>query len=280
MRGRAAGNILGCGLFHLAHAEGGSLFIAEVGADYWPRGSLPAVALAALVLASKRGAVCCVPCGIRRSTIAPKGDGASRGCRCVARNRHEGPALQASSLNLLVGDVLRSGSALLSQRRLPCQLDSAVAPPTAEEMDAWESGEPIGTSEISLQDRLARQGDLVANRSGRKKRMRGDLIPPHGGTLVDLLMDAEQAAQLQAESRDWPSWSLTPRQLCDLELLLTGSFSPLRGFMCRNGYERVCASIGLFMAGRAAVEWKAEQDNRNAHTEKGTSWSGGCSGAG
>jgi sulfate adenylyltransferase len=75
--------------------------------------------------------------------------------------------------------------------------------------------------------------------------MRGDLIAPHGGTLVNLLMDADRAAQLQAESRDWPSWSLTPRQLCDLELLLTGGFSPLRGFMCRNDYERVCASMRL-----------------------------------
>jgi sulfate adenylyltransferase len=75
--------------------------------------------------------------------------------------------------------------------------------------------------------------------------MRGDLIAPHGGTLVNLLMDAEHAAQLQDESRDWPSWSLTPRQLCDLELLLTGGFSPLRGFMCRNDYERVCASMRL-----------------------------------
>jgi sulfate adenylyltransferase len=75
--------------------------------------------------------------------------------------------------------------------------------------------------------------------------MRADLIAPHGGTLVNLLMDAEHASQLQAESRDWPSWSLTPRQLCDLELLLTGGFSPLRGFMCRNDYERVCASMRL-----------------------------------
>lgn len=73
----------------------------------------------------------------------------------------------------------------------------------------------------------------------------GNLIAPHGGTLVDLLMDADRNAQLQAESRDWPSWNLTPRQLCDLELLLTGGFSPLRGFMCRSDYERVCASMRL-----------------------------------
>nr|MDP9122512.1 bifunctional sulfate adenylyltransferase/adenylylsulfate kinase [Acidobacteriota bacterium] len=41
-------------------------------------------------------------------------------------------------------------------------------------------------------------------------------------------------------SRDWPSWDLTPRQLCDLELLLSGAFSPLTGFMGRADHDSVC----------------------------------------
>ena len=53
------------------------------------------------------------------------------------------------------------------------------------------------------------------------------LIAPHGGTLVDLFVDDERAASLKAESRDWPSHDLTPRQLCDLELLLNGGFSQI-----------------------------------------------------
>jgi sulfate adenylyltransferase len=51
------------------------------------------------------------------------------------------------------------------------------------------------------------------------------LNPPHGGTLIDLLVQPSRAAELQGESRHWPSWDLTPRQLCDLELLLNGAFS-------------------------------------------------------
>ena len=55
------------------------------------------------------------------------------------------------------------------------------------------------------------------------------LIEPHGGELVDLLVPEAEREELKAASRDWPSWDLTPRQICDLELLLNGGFSPLRG---------------------------------------------------
>jgi sulfate adenylyltransferase len=55
----------------------------------------------------------------------------------------------------------------------------------------------------------------------------------------------ERSAELKAQSKDWPSWDLTPRQLCDVELLLSGGFSPLRGFMRRADYERVCHNMLL-----------------------------------
>ena len=68
---------------------------------------------------------------------------------------------------------------------------------------------------------------------------------PYGGELVELVVDAERAAELREESRDWPSWSLTPKQLADLELLLCGGFSPLKGFMKRDDYESVRDSMRL-----------------------------------
>ncbi|HZZ14709.1 MAG TPA: hypothetical protein VFE08_01980, partial [Candidatus Sulfotelmatobacter sp.] len=71
------------------------------------------------------------------------------------------------------------------------------------------------------------------------------LIPPHGGELVQLIAQPEKSAELKAHSKDWPSWDLTARQLCDLELLLTGGFSPLRGFMTRADYEGVCNNMRL-----------------------------------
>jgi sulfate adenylyltransferase len=75
--------------------------------------------------------------------------------------------------------------------------------------------------------------------------MADHLIAPHGGTLVDLVVDADRAAELKKQSTDWPSWDLTARQLCDLELLLNGGFSPLRGFLGQADYESVCKDMRL-----------------------------------
>ena len=75
--------------------------------------------------------------------------------------------------------------------------------------------------------------------------MQDHLTPPHGGALVNLMAQPERALELRSQSREWPSWDLTPRQLCDVELLLTGGFSPLRGFMSRADYERTCSEMRL-----------------------------------
>ncbi|MBF0171428.1 MAG: bifunctional sulfate adenylyltransferase/adenylylsulfate kinase [Nitrospinae bacterium] len=64
-----------------------------------------------------------------------------------------------------------------------------------------------------------------------------ELIAPHGGTLVDLMVSPEEAALLKTRSRDFPSWDLSDRQICDLELLMCGGFSPLTGFMTEAEYK-------------------------------------------
>ncbi len=71
------------------------------------------------------------------------------------------------------------------------------------------------------------------------------LIEPHGGELVELVAEGEQAEELKNQSKSWPSWDLSARQMCDIELLLNGAFSPLRGFMNRADYESVCTSMRL-----------------------------------
>lgn len=70
-----------------------------------------------------------------------------------------------------------------------------------------------------------------------------DLITPYRGELKELYLIDSLAAAVKTQSRDWPSWDLTPRQLCDIELLLNGAFSPLTGFMTRRDYDRVVAEM-------------------------------------
>jgi hypothetical protein len=51
-----------------------------------------------------------------------------------------------------------------------------------------------------------------------------------GGILKDLIArDAPRRKELYAEAEKLPAIVLTERQLCDLELILNGGFSPLEG---------------------------------------------------
>src|SRR5262245_58770552 len=71
------------------------------------------------------------------------------------------------------------------------------------------------------------------------------LITPHGGSLRNLIVGSDRQLELKAASRDWPSWDLTPRQLCDLELLMNGGFSPLMGFMGKADFDGVVRNMRL-----------------------------------
>ncbi|MBT8401330.1 MAG: bifunctional sulfate adenylyltransferase/adenylylsulfate kinase [Rhodothermia bacterium] len=71
------------------------------------------------------------------------------------------------------------------------------------------------------------------------------LIEPHGGELCDLIATGKASDELKEEALGLPSISLTPRQVCDIELLLNGGFSPLKGFMGRDDYDAVVDSMRL-----------------------------------
>ena len=75
--------------------------------------------------------------------------------------------------------------------------------------------------------------------------MPDNLIAPHGGQLIDLLVDEARADELKAPGRSAPEWSLTSRQMNDIELLLNGGFSPLTGFMNQADYVSVTNEMRL-----------------------------------
>ena len=71
------------------------------------------------------------------------------------------------------------------------------------------------------------------------------LIEPHGGTLVNLYADEAKEKQYQSVLPNLLSWDLTHRQLCDVELLVEGGFSPLTGFMSQQDYQSVLTDMRL-----------------------------------
>ena len=63
--------------------------------------------------------------------------------------------------------------------------------------------------------------------------------------LPELFVSPESAQKLKVEAGDMPSWDLSARQICDLELLMNGGFAPLKGFLGQDDYEAVVETMRL-----------------------------------
>lgn len=72
-----------------------------------------------------------------------------------------------------------------------------------------------------------------------------NIMTPYGGNLKELIIDSTLIETIIDDSREFPSIDLNQRQLCDLELLMNGAFSPLEGFLGQSEYESVLDSMRL-----------------------------------
>ncbi|WKZ41184.1 MAG: bifunctional sulfate adenylyltransferase/adenylylsulfate kinase [Anaerolineales bacterium] len=74
---------------------------------------------------------------------------------------------------------------------------------------------------------------------------KANLITPYGGKLVDLILTGKEREDALALAAKLPSIKITMRNLCDLELIATGGFSPLTTFMGKADYDRVLREMRL-----------------------------------
>src|SRR5919199_1670748 len=71
------------------------------------------------------------------------------------------------------------------------------------------------------------------------------IVAPHGGHLVDRRVPEENRRELVREALGLPRVHLDARTLSDLQMIASGVFSPLEGFMLREDYESVVEDLRL-----------------------------------
>ena len=71
------------------------------------------------------------------------------------------------------------------------------------------------------------------------------LIAPYGGRLVDLMVPQEELAEAREYASTLPSLQISPRAVCDLEMLASGAFSPVDRFMGEADFRRVTHEMRL-----------------------------------
>ena len=71
------------------------------------------------------------------------------------------------------------------------------------------------------------------------------LVPPHGGKLLPLMVNAESLASEKKRMASLPVIRMTSRETSDVIMMAMGAFSPLTGFMRRDDYAGVVRDMRM-----------------------------------
>ena len=130
---------------------------------------------------------------------------------------------------------------------------TGIKPATRRDPELPEELEEVYEKCLPYYYELAAYAIRAAPRPGRAaprpievdKTPDGGPIPPHGGRLVDRVVRADEREERSGRAAGLPKVPLDPRALSDLEMISTGVFSPLTGFMDRAAYESVVEDMRL-----------------------------------
>ncbi|MCY4336701.1 MAG: bifunctional sulfate adenylyltransferase/adenylylsulfate kinase [Litoreibacter sp.] len=92
----------------------------------------------------------------------------------------------------------------------------------------------------ALHSELTGTSTALTHFSDRIKSMQNNLAP-----IPELYVSYDSAQKMKVEAADLTSHDLTPRQICDLELLMNGGFNPLKGFLSEADYDSVVNNMRL-----------------------------------